>query len=670
MPNKNLFSTKAAREDSSRAALEKERRKQAQQTNTIETTTTGMYAGQKPKGTSGNLSNNSTLNQLPLEERKQVFSLKNKQGLSYAQEEETRKENAGSWRYPTITREKDRVPQMVDEIHFHGGFYPSARYQPSYVYPVKNRMPQMVDELQFNGAKRPGSTAPQVDTRPYNVDEEQRFGPIDQVEPDYANMSYEEAAKVIQAEMEEASRIEGVNDDYLSYLRGENAAALDALVGRRGKFDATELEQIRAYASFLQKMIDWVEPRANPSELEIGEQWDTWMGRLIEAAGEEDTLNRLFELEEMIEFDRQMENLNEENFDFYREPTETEIQIDKLKKKINAIDKELTLIFGFELSDEETRELEKERDLLDQELKKLEQKQEEEEWEAEEQAHWKEREYETLKQLLITQYGEDTLKNWMYYWKRKQNAEQTKASMDDYERASYKNPYAMLIANSFFNSMSGIGYLGLVGQKIRKDFTGKPIDIYGDSNRLYWLQKAMEEGVQKRFDEGLQQRLDVDSLPANIQYFPYELLREIVNGGIKPLFGLGAIPAGTLELATEEAMGALENGATIEEGLRSGAVKAGSDAVLELIGGAKWMDDWIDPKNRKVSKSVTGNLLDAGFDGTFLGDKSEFRARVKDYEEEGYSTAQAKLKVLGDYIRENATSDIAEWVLNLFPKSR
>ena len=76
MPNKNLFSTKAAREDSSRAALEKERRKQAQQTNTIETTTTGMYAGQKPKGTSGNLSNNSTLNQLPLEERKQVFSLK------------------------------------------------------------------------------------------------------------------------------------------------------------------------------------------------------------------------------------------------------------------------------------------------------------------------------------------------------------------------------------------------------------------------------------------------------------------------------------------------------------------------------------------------------------------------------------------------------------------
>ena len=227
MPNKNLFSTKAAREDSSRAALEKERKRQAQQTNTIETATTGMYAGQKPKGTSGNLSNNSTLNQLPSEERKQVFSLKNKQGLSYAQEEETREENAGkgeeefqrqakstvnqnggSWRYPTITREKDRVPQMVDEIHFHGGFYPSARYQPSYVYPVKNRMPQMVDELQFNGAKRPGSTAPkQKSYRQYSIDEDHYFGKTDSKTEAYVQWRKDQASNNLQEATADYSRL-------------------------------------------------------------------------------------------------------------------------------------------------------------------------------------------------------------------------------------------------------------------------------------------------------------------------------------------------------------------------------------------------------------------------------------------------------------------------------
>ena len=96
------------------------------------------------------------------------------------QAKSTVNQNGGSWRYPTITREKDRVPQMVDEIHFHGGFYPSARYQPSYVYPVKNRMPQMVDELQFNGAKRPGSTAPkQKSYRQYSIDEDHYFGKTD-----------------------------------------------------------------------------------------------------------------------------------------------------------------------------------------------------------------------------------------------------------------------------------------------------------------------------------------------------------------------------------------------------------------------------------------------------------------------------------------------------------
>ena len=184
----------------------------------------------------------------------------------------------------------------------------------------------------------------------------------------------------------------------------------------------------------------------------------------------------------------------------------------------------------------------------------------------------------------------------------------------------------------------------------------------------YWAMEALDDGARKGIDARTVDMPGKDTALGNIHYFPYEVdsgLAENVFPAVlalyKPLLGL--IP-NALSSATEGMANAYKNGATEEEIMGAGISNAVVEFGMGLLENAKWLGDVVDPRVKDAVLPVVGDVLNAAWDGLVLGEKSEYRAKVKEYEEKEYTTEEAKWKVLGDYIREVFTEFASKSVLD------